>query len=158
MLTPAVESVRLFLHVLAATVWVGGQLTLAGLVPGLRALGDDVPSAVARRFARIAWPAFVLLVGTGIWNVVAVDPSRQSTSWQVTLWIKLGVVALSGISAWLHGRARQQIGPSSVGSSEWTVGDGGLAPRGDPRRMKRSRRAFRARCGCGPAYLFGDQT
>jgi putative copper export protein len=31
------STVRLFVHVVAATVWVGGQLTLAALVPGLRA-------------------------------------------------------------------------------------------------------------------------
>jgi len=30
------ETIRLFLHVLAATVWVGGQITLAALVPALR--------------------------------------------------------------------------------------------------------------------------
>ncbi len=116
MLTPAVDSVRLFLHVLAATVWVGGQLTLAGLVPGLRALGADVPSTVARRFGRIAWPAFALLVGTGIWNVIAVQPSHQSGSWRVTLWIKLAVVALSGVSAWLHGRARSRRGLAAWGA------------------------------------------
>jgi putative copper export protein len=115
-LTPAVDSVRLFLHVLAATVWVGGQLTVAGLVPGLRALGADVPSTVASRFSRIAWPAFVLLVGTGIWNVIAVNPSRQSGSWQVTLWIKLAVVALSGVSAWLHGRARSRSALAAWGA------------------------------------------
>ncbi len=108
MLTPAVDTVRLFLHVLAATVWVGGQLTVAGLVPGLRALGADVPSTVARRFAHVAWPAFVVLVGTGIWNVIAVHASRQSGSWRVTLWIKVAVVALSGVSAWVHGRARSR--------------------------------------------------
>ena len=32
MLSPTATTVRLFLHVLAACVWVGGQLTLAGLV------------------------------------------------------------------------------------------------------------------------------
>jgi uncharacterized membrane protein len=36
------DTVRLFLHVLAATVWVGGQLTLAALVPALRGLGGNV--------------------------------------------------------------------------------------------------------------------
>ncbi len=62
-------TVRVFLHVLAATIWVGGQLTLAGLVPGLRALGDDVPRRVVQRFNRIGWPAYGVLVATGIWNV-----------------------------------------------------------------------------------------
>ena len=33
------DTIRLFLHVLAATVWVGGQLTLAALVPVLRKAG-----------------------------------------------------------------------------------------------------------------------
>ena len=44
-------TVRLFLHVLAAMVWVGGQLTLLGLLPTVRTLGPDAPTAVARRFA-----------------------------------------------------------------------------------------------------------
>ncbi len=38
MLPLTLDTVRLSLHVLAATVWVGGQLTLVGLLPGLRAL------------------------------------------------------------------------------------------------------------------------
>ena len=32
-LTPALDGVRASLHVLAAAVWVGGQITMAGLVP-----------------------------------------------------------------------------------------------------------------------------
>jgi putative copper export protein len=115
-LTPAVDSIRLFLHVLAATVWVGGQLTLAGLVPGLRALGPDVPATVARRFARVAWPAYAVLIVTGIWNVVAVHPSQQSGPWRAALWVKLAVVALSGVSAWLHGRAQTRRGVAVWGA------------------------------------------
>jgi uncharacterized membrane protein len=60
-----VDTVRLSLHVLAATVWVGGQFVLAGLLPSLRRLGDDAPRTVARAFNRIAWPAFAVLVATG---------------------------------------------------------------------------------------------
>ena len=94
------ETVRLFLHVLAATIWVGGQITLAALVPVLRAGGADVPKAAARAFARIAWPAFGVLVLTGIWNVAAEDDLDQAT-----LGIKYALVLLSGVSAFLHGRA-----------------------------------------------------
>ena len=49
MLPVTSTTVRLFVHVLAATVWVGGQLTLAGLVPGLHRLSPDAPRVVARR-------------------------------------------------------------------------------------------------------------
>ncbi|HEY5150245.1 MAG TPA: hypothetical protein VIJ23_10560, partial [Mycobacterium sp.] len=66
------DTVRLFLHVVAATIWVGGQITLAALVPTLRGLGIDAPKLAARRFNQVAWPAFWVLVVTGIWNVYAV--------------------------------------------------------------------------------------
>ena len=106
MLTPSAGTVRLFLHILAATVWVGGQLTLAGLVPGLRALSPDAPRAAARRFNRIAWPAFAVVVATGIWNLVEVDVTDTSTEYQVTVLVKLLVVALSGVSAAVHAGAK----------------------------------------------------
>ena len=58
MISPTLESLRLFLHVLAASVWVGGQLVLGALVPRLRgrakaretgaATGDGMPSLEQR--------------------------------------------------------------------------------------------------------------
>ena len=105
MLPVDAAAIRLFLHVLAATVWVGGQLTLAGLVPGLRALGPDAPKTVARRFNRIAWPAFAILFVTGLWNLAETHVGDRSSAWIATLVAKLVVVALSGISAALHVRA-----------------------------------------------------
>jgi len=105
MLSVHAATIRLFLHVLAATVWVGGQLTLAGLVPGLRALGPDAPKTVARQFNRIAWPAFAVLFVTGLWNLSETHVGNQSSAWIATLFAKLVVVALSGISADLHIRA-----------------------------------------------------
>jgi putative copper export protein len=104
------DAIRLFLHVLAATIWVGGQLTLAGLVPGLRALDADAPRTVARRFNAIAWPAFAVLVVTGIWNLVDIDVGDRSTSYQITLFVKLVIVALSGTAAFLHTIARTRAG------------------------------------------------
>lgn len=108
MLSPSLETVRLWLHVFAATVWVGGQITLAGLVPGLRALSPDAPRLVARRFNRIAWPAFVVLVATGIWNLTAVHLGSTSTAYQVTVGVKLAIVALSGVSAAVHSTTKSR--------------------------------------------------
>lgn len=105
MLPVSTDTIRLFLHVLASTVWVGGQLTLAGLVPGLRALGPDAPRIVARRFNRIAWPAFGVLFVTGLWNLAETSVGDQPAAWIATLLAKLVVVALSGLSAALHIRA-----------------------------------------------------
>jgi putative copper export protein len=97
------ETVRLFLHVLAATVWVGGQITLAALVPALRAAGADVPRAAANAFNRVAWPAFGVLVLTGLWNVAA--EGDKGPSYRHTLMLKLTLVLLSGATALLHARA-----------------------------------------------------
>ena len=63
------DAFRLFLHVLAASIWVGGQLVLAGLVPTVRRFGEDATRQVARAFNRIAWPAYGVAVVTGLWNV-----------------------------------------------------------------------------------------
>ena len=96
-------TVRLFLHVLGATVWVGGQIVLAALVPTLRRTGGrDAILAAARRFQLVAWPAFVLLLATGVWNLFAVHVGDQSSAYYTTLFVKLLLVAVSGIGALGH--------------------------------------------------------
>lgn len=98
------DEVRLFLHVLGATIWVGGQLVLAALVPVLRTAYPGAAAAAARRFRVVAWPAFALLVATGVWNVVAVG--AEDSAYRAVLSAKLVVVAASGASAYVHERAR----------------------------------------------------
>ena len=115
MLAVSWDTIRVFLHVLAATVWVGGQITLAALVPALRRLGAEIPRAAARRFNQVAWPAFAVLVITGIWNIIAVR-SQVTGSYETTLVVKLIVVAISGISAALHARARNPAGLAVFGA------------------------------------------
>jgi putative copper export protein len=111
------DTVRLFLHVLAATVWVGGQLILAALVPALRRFGTDVVGAAARRFNQVAWAAFAVLIVTGIWNIVAVSPQiSHSASYRTTLIVKLVAVAVSGVAAFLHARARSARGRAVYGA------------------------------------------
>jgi putative copper export protein len=115
MLAVSWDTIRLFLHVLAATIWVGGQLTLAALVPALRRLGAEIPRAAARRFSQVAWPAFAILILTGIWNMIAVR-GQITGSYQATLIVKLAVVAVSGITAALHARARGATGLAVSGA------------------------------------------
>jgi putative copper export protein len=109
------DTIRLFLHVLAATIWVGGQLTLAALVPVLRRLGGEIPRAAARAFNRVAWPAFAVLVLTGVWNVIA-ERGKITGSYEVTLVVKLVVVVISGVTAALHARARSAAGLAVFGA------------------------------------------
>jgi putative copper export protein len=115
MLPVSWDTIRLFLHVLAATVWVGGQLTLAALVPVLRRLGTEVPRTAARRFNQVAWPAFGVLLLTGVWNMTA-ERSKISGSYETTLVVKLVVVAISGVTAALHARARGAAGLAIFGA------------------------------------------
>jgi putative copper export protein len=108
-LSPTLDTFRLFLHVLAATVWVGGQIVLAGLVPSLRRSAADATKVAARAYARVAWPAFAVLVVTGLWNIAEVDVADTTTQYQVTLFVKIGLAVLSGVAAAVH-----QIGTSKV--------------------------------------------
>ena len=102
MLTVTSAHVRLFVHVLAATIWVGGQFTLAGLVPALRPFGPEATRAAARRFNVVAWTAFAVLVVTGVWNLMAVHVGDASSEYLTTLFVKLLAVGVSGAGAAVH--------------------------------------------------------
>lgn len=115
MLPVSWDTIRLFLHVLAATIWVGGQLTLAALVPVLRRVGGEVPRAAAIGFNRVAWPAFAVLLLTGVWNIIA-ERGKITGSYEVTLVVKLVVVVISGVTAALHARARSAAGLAVFGA------------------------------------------
>jgi len=103
------EIVRLSLHVLGASVWVGGQIVLAVLVPTVRTFGSEAPRLIAQRFSRVAWPFYALLVVTGVWNLFAVDIGSTDTAYQGTLAVKLLVVALSGIAAFVHSATESRV-------------------------------------------------
>lgn len=119
-------SVRLSLHVLGASVWVGGQIVMLGLLPDLRGLGGDAAVRVARAFAKVSWPAYALLVVTGFWNLSAVHASNSSTAWTAVLAVKLALVALAGVGAALHARAKGRRALAVWGSVAGTASLGAL--------------------------------
>lgn len=112
------NTLRIFVHVLAASVWVGGQLVLAALVPAVRRFGDDAVRAMARAFNRIAWPAFALATVTGLWNVVAIPLEDLQHPW---IELKVLAVLLSGVGAAVHQVARGNRTMLAVGGATSAV-------------------------------------
>jgi len=100
-LAPGLDILRISLHVFAATVWIGGQVVLAGLLPTVRGFGPDAPGKIARAFGRLSWPAFWLLVATGIWNAASVG-SPHGSGWDAVLGVKVLVVIVAGACVYAH--------------------------------------------------------
>jgi hypothetical protein len=60
---------------------------------------------VARAFARLSWPAFAVLLATGIWNDVAESSAQhQDGTWMAVLMAKMSLVVVAGFGAWIHSR------------------------------------------------------
>jgi putative copper export protein len=125
MLPIDVDSLRLFLHVLAAAIWVGGQITLGGLVPVLRRAGADLPRLAARQFGRVAWTAYAVLLATGAWNMAAYD-GKDRHGYDVTIGLKLGFVVLSGVAAYVHQRGRSRVALAAGGAAAMLFALGAL--------------------------------
>lgn len=115
MLSPSADTIRLFLHTLSAAVWVGGQITVGGIVPALRRTHPAATKVVARAFGRVAWPAFAMLTITGMWSLMDEQLTDMSSAYQVTVLVKIAVAILAGVAAGVH----------SVGASKLAVALGG---------------------------------
>ena len=102
MLSPTADSIRLFLHVLAASVWVGGQIVLGGLVPKLRQVAPESLKVAANAFARIAWPAFAVVVVTGMWNILDITVGDMTTECQVSLFVHVLLAMAAAMFVVIH--------------------------------------------------------
>jgi putative copper export protein len=116
MLDSGLDAFRLTLHVLAASVWVGGQIVIMGLVGPARTLGREAPKLLAAAFARLAWPAYAVLVITGFWNITTFQWADQTNAWKAVLMAKIVVVALAGLGVLLHGKANSKAAIAVWGS------------------------------------------
>lgn len=112
------DEIRLFLHIFAASIWVGGQVVMAGMVPAVRSLGEDAPGVMARAFNRIAWPAYGVAVITGIWSLMV----KMDDIDQAVFGIKFLLVVVSGIGAGLHIVAKGNKTMLAVGGATALLG------------------------------------
>ncbi len=102
MLSPTAETFRLCLHVISAAIWVGGQFVVAGIVPGMRRAHPEALKTLAQGFARVAWPAFGVLVITGMWSLMDIDITTMSSAFQTTVLLKIAFAVIAGIAAAIH--------------------------------------------------------
>lgn len=106
-----------YLHVLGATVWVGGLIVLATLVPAVRKVSDDreILRAMARRFGVVSWSALGLQVVTGL--TMAID----RFPWSVTLNWKVGLVLVSALLAAWHTTMAREQSPATRGAIQGSI-------------------------------------
>ena len=109
----------LWVHIVAACIWIGGQVTVAAVIPLLRDHGE-LARHVGRRYQLVAWPAFAVLVITGVLNVGTAGlrwSQLLESSAGRTLVVKLVLVALSGLAAGVHSFLRAPRRRATVGSA-----------------------------------------
>ncbi len=93
-----------WLHIMAATTWLGGMLFLVLVVvptlrKGERSLASTIMRDSGRRFRIIGWACFVILIVTGAFNAwwrgvrlaLLIDPSWATTTFGRTFMLKLSV-------------------------------------------------------------------
>ena len=91
---------NVWLHILAAVIWIGGMLFLSLVaVPVLRQIDSpllqkDLFRAMARRFRRLVWICIAILVLTGIGNVLLSGNTLPGSAYMKVLHIKLGLVVI----------------------------------------------------------------
>lgn len=86
-----------FVHVLAATVWLGGGMTLSALALRTRSASDPRPIAEFARVLpyvgiRILMPSVVIVLVTGVWMVLAGSEFSLSQFWVL---LGLGLFAIA---------------------------------------------------------------
>ena len=109
MLSPTADSIRLFLHILAASIWVGGQIVLGGLVPKLRQAAPESLKVAANAFARVAWPAFAVVVVTGMWNILDIKVGDKSTDYHVTMFVHVLLAMATAMFAVIHSVGKTKL-------------------------------------------------
>lgn len=105
-----------YVHILGATVWIGGLIVVAALVPAVRKATTDreVIRAIARRFGVVSWIALGTLVLTGAW--MAAD-----RVWDTVLITKVSLVVVSAALAGWHTMAAKRQSPALRGAIQGVI-------------------------------------
>lgn len=116
MISPTLDSLRIILHLIAVAVWVGGQIVLAGIVPALRQTSPSSLPIIAKSFARVAWPAMVLIIFTGVWGLSEINAPDRSGEYLATFGIKMIVVGAAIVATIIHSAGQTKLAKALGGA------------------------------------------
>ncbi|WP_138429204.1 DUF4149 domain-containing protein [Fodinibius saliphilus] len=105
-----------YIHIISAIFWIGGMLFTAGVLvpvsrkPLLKNKKGAFFAVVGKKFSRISWALFLVLIITGITNLLTrghtvsqlLDPSFWTNVFGGYLFIKLHIFALILIVSGIH--------------------------------------------------------
>lgn len=125
----AIYLLSVWLHIMAAVVWVGGTLFLVFvLVPAIRqpqfaALAAALIRFTGRRFRWVAWICFTIFLLTGIVNLavrgMGVDELRHAVFWQGSFGTTLGIkLVLVFVILWISAFHDFVLGPRAAAAWE----------------------------------------
>ena len=119
------EAINPWLHILAATIWVGPQVFLfVAAIPAVRTIEDArararVMRIVTTRFGYLAWGAMVVLVVTGIGNLFEIAPvdvdKINDLNYGTIFMVKMALVVATVVLTALHSFV---IGPRMLALQE----------------------------------------
>ncbi|HEY8173712.1 MAG TPA: hypothetical protein VIH21_11555 [Dehalococcoidia bacterium] len=127
------DAIVLWLHILAAVVFIGPQIFLAAVaMPALRTISDarsrqEVTRSITRGFGVLGGVALAALLATGIWNyydakdagfIDADDFPRYFFVLQVKLTLVTVVVILTILHGAVFGRRLQRLQESNASEAE----------------------------------------
>ena len=125
------EAVNPWIHILAATIWVGPQVFLfVAAVPAVRTIEDmqvrtRVMRVITTRFNYLAWGALTVLVITGIANLYENDLDVDQlfdlnfgVVFQVKMTLLIATVLLTGLHSFVLGPRVLRMQESAVDADE----------------------------------------
>ena len=128
------EAVNPWIHIVAATIWVGPQVfMMVAAVPAVRTIEDmqvltKVMRVITTRFNYLAWGALTVLVITGIANLYEHDLDVDQLfdlNFGVIFQVKMTLVIAAVILTALHTRV---LGPRVLDMQESVADEADIAP------------------------------
>ncbi|MEX1254649.1 MAG: DUF4149 domain-containing protein [Dehalococcoidia bacterium] len=127
------DAINPWLHILAATIWVGPQFFLfIAAVPAVRTIEDarqraQVMRVITTRFGYLGWGALAVLVITGIANVYEQDVDLDilfDLNWGIIFQVKMTLLIVVVLLTAVHSFV---IGPRMLQMSESVADEAQLA-------------------------------